>query len=121
MGRAEVHGKVYFGGVPVESGSIAFVPVEGTLGPSVGGAIQGGEYRIPRNQGPLSGPYRVMILGTRKTGRKVREGEGSADFNALVDEVEMFIPQKYNIESSLKVDVKPGNNELDFELSGDAH
>jgi hypothetical protein len=43
----------------------------------------------------------------------------NANPNAQVDEVEMFIPRKYNLESGLKVDVKPGKNELDFKLTGD--
>lgn len=116
--RGEVRGKVTFDGAPVESGSIAFTPIEGTKGPSVGGAIKGGEYHIPRGEGPVSGPHRVMVLGTRQTGRKVREGEGGEDFNALVDEVEMFIPRKYNVESSLTVEIEAGTNELNFDLEG---
>jgi hypothetical protein len=68
--RAEVRGKVTFEGVPVESGSIAFAPIEGTKGPSVGGAIKGGEYHIRRGEGPVSGPHRVMILGTRQPDAK---------------------------------------------------
>ncbi len=48
----------------------------------------------------------------------MREGEGGEDFNALVDEVEMFIPRKYNVESSLTVEIEAGTNELNFDLEG---
>jgi hypothetical protein len=117
--RAEVLGKVTFEGTPVASGSIAFIPAPGTTGPSVGGAINDGAYRIARSQGPVLGSYRVEIRATRKTGRQVAAGEGADDPAAMVDEVEMFIPEKYHSQSTLTADIQSGVNEFDFQLSGD--
>ncbi|NLF71749.1 MAG: hypothetical protein GX575_22185 [Candidatus Anammoximicrobium sp.] len=117
--RAEVLGKVTFDGAPVESGSIALIPAQGTIGPSVGGAISGGAYRIARSEGPCLGPHRVEIRATRQTGRQVAAGEGASDPNAMIDEVEMFIPEKYHSNSTLTADIKAGVNEFNFDLTGD--
>ena len=117
--RAEVLGKVTFEGTPVESGSIAFIPAQGTTGPSVGGGISGGAYRIARSDGPCLGPHRVEIRATRKTGRQVPAGEGASDPAAMIDEIEMFIPEKYHSKSTLTANIQSGTNECDFELTGE--
>ena len=119
--RAEVHGNVTFDGTPVESGSIAFIPAQGTQGPSAGGAISSGSYHLARADGPVPGPHRVEIRATRKTGQQVEAGEGASDPTAMVDEITMFIPDKYNSQSTLTADVQPGANEFNFDLEGAAN
>lgn len=114
--RATVQGRVTFDGVPIESGSIAFIPAQGTKGPSVGGSIRGGSYHLPSKDGPVVGPHRVEIRATRKTGRQVQAGSEAANPSATIDEIEMFIPLKYNSESTLTADVQSGTNTFDFEL-----
>ncbi len=45
-------GKVTFEGVGQSPAQLPSRPIEGTKGPSVGGAIKGGEYHIRRGEGP---------------------------------------------------------------------
>ncbi|TWU20081.1 hypothetical protein Pla52o_45950 [Novipirellula galeiformis] len=118
LNRAEVRGKVSFEGAPVESGSIAFIPVEGTQAPSTGGAINQGEYHLARAVGPVVGEYRVEIRATRKTGRQVAAGEVARDPTAMIDEIEAFIPEKYNNRSDLTAEIQPDKNEIHFDLLG---
>jgi hypothetical protein len=56
-----VSGKVTFNGKPVKEGSISFIPVEGTNGPTAGTSISDGSFSIGREGGPVPGKYRVEI------------------------------------------------------------
>lgn len=115
-GRVEVSGQVTFDGQPIENGSIALVPLDLAQGKSVGGTISGGTYLIPAAQGPLPGKYRVEIKALRKTGRKITTDMHPGGDN-LVDQVEQFIPPRYNTRSTLTVEVKDRpKNELQFPL-----
>jgi hypothetical protein len=114
--RAEVRGTVTLDGTPVESGSISFIPIEGTEGPSTGGAITNGAYHLTRSDGPVIGKHRVQILASRPTGRQIEAGEGADDPNAMIDEIEMYIPPEYNTKSKLTADIESGTNQVDFAL-----
>lgn len=118
--RAEVAGKVTFEGEPIASGMISLLPIEGTKGPAVGGPINNGTYRLSVKEGPCLGKHRVEISATRTTGRQVKAGSGADNPDALVDEIEMYIPPKYNSQSELTVNVAPGVNTFDFDLRADA-
>lgn len=118
LNRVEIRGTVSFDGAPLETGSIAFIPDGGTSAPSVGGAIKDGKFHLPRAQGPVVGTYKVMIQASRKTGRQIVAGEGANDPNAMVDEVEMFIPEKYNSKTELTAQVGPDTGPLAFDLLG---
>lgn len=118
--RGEVAGQVTFEGEPLASGFIAFIPIEGTKGPTTGGPISKGTYGLSGQEGPCLGKHRVEITATRTTGRQVKAGSGADDPDALVDEVEMYIPPKYNSQSELTVSVAPGVNTFDFDLHADA-
>jgi hypothetical protein len=114
--RAEVHGTVTFEKQPVESGSIAFIPIDGTQGPATGGPIEGGAYRLARRDGPVIGPHRVEIRATRKTGQQILAGPGAENPSAMVDVVEMHVPAKYNSQSTLTAKIQAGVNKFDFDL-----
>jgi len=114
--RAEVFGTVTANGQPVASGSISFVPTAGTTGPSAGGEITEGSYRIPPDVGPVHGQYRVRILAHRKTGRLVEAGF-PYEPGTKVDEIKQYIPPQYNRQSELTVEIEPGENQHDFELT----
>jgi hypothetical protein len=114
--RAAVSGKVTLDGQAVESGSITFQPIEGTQGPSAGTAVTKGVYQIPRAQGPLPGVYRVEIYSQRKTGNKIPAGS-PAPPGTLVEEVVEAVPARFNAQSTLRSEVRSGNNPLDFNLS----
>jgi len=122
--RAALEGQVTFDGKPVESGAITLVPTEGTTGPSSGAEIKEGKYSIPAESGPVPGNYRVEIIATRKTGKQITPMPGQAvggpSGAATVDDIEMFVPPQYNRQSTLKIEVKSGANQEDFNLTSKA-
>ncbi len=108
-GRGAAAGKVTLDGQPVEGGVVTFVPIDAEQGQPAWADIVAGEYSLPASRGPALGPNRVEIRWPRKTGRK-------APYDPQMDEMREAIPDRYNRESELRVDVKPGRNRLDFEL-----
>jgi hypothetical protein len=111
-----VSGKVTLDGEPVETGSISFVPIEGTQSPTAGAEIIDGEYEIPSAGGPKLGVFRVEIRSQRKTGKKIQAGS-PAPPGTMVDETVEAIPRQYNKQSKLRAELKPGANPLDYELT----
>ena len=119
--RGAVKGKVTVNGDPLQEGHLSFVPLDPALGPSAGAGIINGEYKIDAGKGPLAGEYRVQINAFRKTGKKTWDGMGDeqapAGKKAFVEEVEAFIPPKYNTDSELRATIKAGEvNVYDFDM-----
>jgi hypothetical protein len=109
-----VTGTVRLDNEPLTTGSIAWVPIEGTPGPGGGGGINDeGKYEIKRGLRP--GTYRVEIRSTRALSRKVQNPTIPSE---LVDEEVSVIPEQYNTSSSLIREVGPGSTVLNFELKG---
>ena len=109
-----VTGTVRLDNEPLPTGSIAWIPIEGTPGPGGGGGINNeGKYEI--KQGLRPGKYRVEIRSTRTLPRKVLNPTIPSE---LVDEEVSVIPEQYNTRSSLIREVGPGSNVLDFDLKG---
>jgi hypothetical protein len=110
-----VTGTVWLDNVPLATGSIAWIPIEGTPGPGGGGGINSeGKYEIRRGLRP--GRYRVEIRSTRTLpGRKVLNPTIPTE---LVDEEVSVIPEQYNTRSSLIREVGPGSNVVHFDLTG---
>ena len=111
--RAAVQGTVTVAGKTLESGWLAFIPTDGNTGPTAGGTIENGEYSIPARLGPVTGLNRIQISGTRKTGRKI---PNPAYPSVLINEVIEVVPTRYQADSTLQREVKPGLNIFDFEL-----
>lgn len=114
--KAAIGGRVSLDNEPVEIGVITFEPVDGTKSPSSGAQITKGEYQIPQDQGPFPGTFRVEIRVSRKTGKRIPAGS-PAPAGTMVDEVVEAAPEKYNKESTLRFEVKPGTNAANFDLS----
>ncbi len=112
LNRAEVHGNVTLDGKPVEQGSIHFVPIQGTPGPAVGGEIRNGQYRLAGDKGPMVGWNRVEVHASQKTGRRIPKGRGLN--GETVDEMVEGVAAKYNTGSTLKVEIRSGDNTADF-------
>ena len=110
--RAAVAGSVTFDGRPLEQGSILFVPVEGVQGIAAGGRIEHGQYRLSATDGPMAGRHRVEIRAARKTGKMVRTS--TVLRNETAAEIVELIPPRFNSASTLRVDIKPGDNTADF-------
>jgi hypothetical protein len=111
-----VTGTVRLNNEPLTTGSIAWIPIEGTPGPGGGGGITSdGTYEIKRGLRP--GKYRVEIRSSITLNRKVVNPTIPAD---LVDEEVSVIPEQYNSKSNLIREVGPGSNAIDFNLEGAA-
>jgi hypothetical protein len=112
-----VTGTVRLDNEPLTTGSIAWIPIEGTPGPGGGGGINnGGKYEIKGGLRP--GKYRVEIRSTRTLpGRKVLNPTIPTE---LVDEEVSVIPEHYNAKSSLIREVGPGSKVFNFDLQGAA-
>jgi hypothetical protein len=111
-----VTGTVRLDNEPLTTGSIAWVPIEGTPGPGGGGGISTeGKYEI--KQGLRPGKYRVEIRSTRTLQRKVLNPTVPAE---LVHEEVSVIPEQYNTRSSLIREVGPGSTVFHFDLQGAA-
>ena len=106
---ATVSGRVKFDGQPIQTGSIAFVPVDGKT-PSAEGVIRDGKYSLPM----LPGEKRVQILATKVVGKwQVYQGDPNSP---MADKTEQYIPVQYNQGGKLTASVKPGSNKFDFDL-----
>jgi len=111
-----IEGTVTFDGKPVESGSISFEPVDGR-GPSLGGPIQAGRYSVVGDSSVAPGKKIVRIVADRKTGRKVESGPPNPP-GTMVDEIESYIPAKFNTKSTLNCEVTAsGPNRHNFDLT----
>lgn len=117
LDRNAIGGAVTLDGKPLASGGILFTPVKGTKGPVTGGAIKDGRYQLPQDSGPVAGWYRVEIHATRKTGRMVPAPFKRAGENDTVEEQEEAVAPRFNFESTLEVEVKPGENTADFSVT----
>jgi hypothetical protein len=111
--RSSVKGRVTYDGVPVDEGSIAFVPADSGEGRvRATGAIEDGSYEFDSHHGPNPGKYRVEIYWWKKTGRQIPSPSGKA----FKDEIEQPVPARYNEQTELTIDVQPGRNTCDFDL-----
>jgi hypothetical protein len=101
----EVAGTVTWEGKPVETGEIIFHPVDTSVTPSAG-RIRGGAFSFMAKPGKK----RVDIQAVRKTGqRDPKEG---------FEITELYIPERYNSETELEVDVThDGDNHFEFALT----
>ncbi len=113
-GRVAIEGTVTFDGQPLPAGQISFLPMSGTKGPAAGAAIKDGAFTIASEGGTFAGKFRVEVTATRPSNRKAMDHETGR----MVNVPQQFIPPKYNVQSQLTADVKPGEeNKFNFELT----
>lgn len=91
---------------PPPGSSITFIPEDGKA-PTAGCLIENGKYaaRVP------VGTAKVEIRVPRVLGKLQAAGPGAEG-----DEVKESLPPKYNDETELRLDIKPGKNEKDWDL-----
>ena len=109
---ASIQGRVTYDGMPVDLGSIIFLPETKDGAIKVAAPIENGEYKIPPERGAKAGRYRVEISWSKKTGKQVP----SADPGMMHEEVQEALPPRFNTESTLTRDLVLGENLLNFEL-----
>ena len=117
---AEVTGTVTLDGRPIPEGHITFLPSGDTRGPSATTTITDGRYAMIEG-GPVVGTHRVEIRTPVKTGRKIpdlRPENRMKPDRPMIDEVVEAIPVTYNTKSTLTVEIRPGKNEMSFDLKG---
>lgn len=104
-----VSGDVRFEGQPVEKGTITFYPTDGKS-PTSGGEITGGKYSVEVPVGEMT-----VTLSGEKPGatRKLYDTKTSPTFTATSE----LLPEKYNTKSNLKLNVQPGPNPKNFDLT----
>jgi hypothetical protein len=105
----EVSGTVTIDGQPAKEGAIAFMPVSGNA-PTAGGVIADGKYTAKVHIGTAKVEIRIpKIVGQKKV-----YDTPDSPVRPIMDE---SLPKKYNDETELTFDVKPGANQHDFDLS----
>jgi len=105
--RATVTGRITLHGEPLEGADVEFQPEEGS--PSYGLTDDDGEYDLMYTRdkrGAMLGEHTVRIT-TSTTGT-------DAQGNQIM--LPQRVPPKYNAQSELTIEVKPGRNKFDFEL-----
>ncbi|MDO5553351.1 MAG: hypothetical protein Q4G68_06280 [Planctomycetia bacterium] len=104
-----VGGAVSYDGKPVDNGSIGFVAAGG--GTTYGADIKGGKW----NRKLPPGSYDVSIVDNTK---KQLDKPYVNDIGQTVEtETVTTIPDCYNVNSTLKVDIEPGKKVYDFLLA----
>jgi hypothetical protein len=130
-----VSGMATYKGKPIKEGVIAFIPMDGTNGPTGGASIDDGKYAIPRRGALAPGKYRVEIRAFAETGKETPKSTHlSQMFGRPVDKVSVdpavsqelarikvekknFIPDRYNVNSELTSSLANENQvTADFEL-----
>ncbi|WP_237228799.1 hypothetical protein [Rubinisphaera sp. JC750] len=112
--RRIVQGYVSYGGETVNEGTIRFVPIGENGGPTSGGHIKLGYYKIDLKGGVPLGEHRVEVEAFRLI-----------DKNKNVDAVdpdppkEQYIPAKWNRNSELSINVESSNEPLESNIELD--
>lgn len=109
---ADVKGKVTLDGKPLTDGTMSFFPADGNA-PTSGCEIKNGVYtaRVPL------GTMQVRINAPRVTGEKLLYADNPNGPKQQVKEESL--PKRYHEETTLSLDVKPGVNEKNFELTSE--
>jgi hypothetical protein len=107
----DVRGEVTFEGKPLKEGVVRFVPVDGNT-PTASALIVEGKFaeRVPvaTHRVEISSPKLPRGVNSAKELKRGTVDEGAA--------LEEMIPERYNSRSTLTKDIRPGVNELRFDL-----
>lgn len=113
-----VNGTVTLDGQPLAGVAVVFQPDNGR--PSRGMTDAQGKYEliyIRQTKGAKVGPHRVEIAPSEDGGVEETEGDSEGGSTAgSKPAAKSKIPARYNSKSELNVQVKSGDNKLNFEL-----
>jgi hypothetical protein len=113
--RVAVTGRVTLDDAPAPAGTIVFVPVAVGQMQAQGIISDDGTFAIAAADGPSPGEYKVEIQCAKKTGRRVAS-LSSSDGTGTIDERVPVVPAKYNTATTLRQQIAPGENVLEFQL-----
>lgn len=111
-----VKGVISFEGQPLPGASVTFMPVSGR--PASAKTDDAGYYElvyIRNTPGCKTGMNKVVITSMSE-GEDEMELEGDDVLVDTTKPVKEKVPARYNVKTELKVDVKPGENNFDFDL-----
>ena len=114
LNRCEARGRVAMDSVPVERGSILFIPLATADATVSGGAIEAGFYRVARGLRP--GEYRVEIRCPRPSGKPIR-GVPPGHTGPVPMGFEEGVAEQFNSQSTLRATLATGANVLDFQVA----
>jgi hypothetical protein len=107
-GMGQLSGTVNLDGKPLETGTITLIPVDGATA-TAGGEIKDGRYQV---EAPL-GTMKVSLSAPKVTGsKKLYDTPDSPTMPITVE----ALPARYNQRTELKVEIKSGANQKDFDL-----
>jgi hypothetical protein len=105
----KVSGEVTIDGQLPATGSISLFPVDGRS-PTSGAEITAGRYEVEA----VFGEFKVEIRVPKIVGqKKLYEGVDSP----MKDIMEETLPPRYNDETELRLEIKPGQSRQDFKLT----
>jgi hypothetical protein len=104
----QVSGTVKVDGVPVKEGTIRFMPVS-RKGQPAGGAIKEGQYSVQVGVGA----HKVAVSVPKVVGKKKIYDTPNSPEMPITKEA---LPEKYNENTTLDFEVKPGKNDKDWDL-----
>jgi hypothetical protein len=107
---ATVTGTITVDGRPLEKGSISFFPADGK-GPTAGSDVKDGKYTATK---VAVGTVKVQIRYAKKVGEKPLYDTPNSPVRPLFKEA---LPAKFNDKTELTLEVKPGTNEKQWDLS----
>ena len=105
---ALITGSVSIDGKPAPNGSISFIPVNGQ-GPTAGTELKEGKFT---SQAAI-GECKVEVRVSKVVGKKKLYDTPDSPVQDLMEEV---LPSKYNEASELRIEIKKGKNEKDWDL-----
>lgn len=116
----QVQGTITLDGKPLSGIAVVFQPDNGR--PARGFTDAEGKYEltyIRKTRGTKIGPNRVEIAPSEEADdpAEVEADPDSLEVKRPVKSGKPVIPARYNTQSELKADVKPGRNTFDFELT----
>lgn len=128
-GMGQVEGVITFDGAPLAEASVSFTHIEGGR-PATGFTDSEGRYQLKTlapGDGAKVGRSQVAVIATEVTQKSNRPVNQDPEFASLdgfgpgykPPRTKWLIPQHYGKASSsgLEFEVKPGDNQADFELT----
>ena len=108
-GMGTVSGRVSIDGKPAAGGAISFSPSDG-MSQTTGGKIVDGRYEATA----AIGAAKVTIRIPKVVGKRKLYDTPDSPVQPIMEE---SLPQKYNDQTELVIEVRPGEMECNFDLS----